>query len=478
MSGKLIAVARGSGRNRKVLVRRLWHQVLGLVFLIVVALFIGGTIAVYNKAFADIVPVRLEVQRAGSQMSVGADVKVRGVIVGRVSAIEAMPGGAALKLALKPSKVDEIPTDVRARILPKTLFGQRYVSLRIPENPAGAHLEAGDVIQQDRSKTAIELQKVLTDVVPLLKAVQPQKLASTLNAVAGALEGRGEQLGDTLARVSKLLGEVNESLPDIKADISKFADVTEIYDKAAPDLLRALSDLTTTTRTILEKRADLRRLYASVIGVSTDLRRFLAVNKQNLIDLTAAAQPTLDVLAKYAPEYPCLLRQIAQSIPNARKAFGAGTEHPESSRVLIEFIPGRGAYEPGIDEHINGDHRGPRCYPLPENPRENHFPQYPPGGPVEDGARKPPAPGPPDRDLPKPVKGLQAPFKPGVWSDGGGGSGLLAGGAAPRIANSPAEQRLISVLVAPQLGVPARSVPGWSSLLVGPLYRGKEVVLK
>ena len=463
--------------SRKVLLTRLWHQVLGLVFLIVVALFIGGTIAVYNKAFADVVPVRLEVQQAGSQMSVGADVKVRGIIVGRVSSIEAMPGGAALKLALKPGKVDQIPKDVRARILPKTLFGQRYVSLRIPGNAADERLEAGDVIHQDRSKTAIELQKVLTDVVPLLKAVQPQKLASTLNAISSALRGRGDQLGNTMVRLSRLLGEVNRSLPDIKADISAFADVTEIYDKAAPDILRALSDLTTTTQTVVAKRSDLRRLYASVIGASTDLRRFLAVNKRNIIDLTAATQPTLDVLARYAPEYTCLLRQIAESVPNARKAFGAGTGHPESSRVIVEFVPGRGAYEPGVDEHVNGDHRGPRCYPLPENPKENHFPQYPPGGPVDDGARKPPAPGAPDRDLPEPAKGLGAPFKPGVWSEGGGGSALLAGRVSS-IANSPAEQRLVSVLLAPKLDMPAREVPGWSSLLAGPLYRGKEVVLK
>lgn len=463
--------------SRKVIVRRLWHQTLGLVFLLVVALFLGTTIAIYNKAFADVVPVRLEVERAGSQMSVGTDVKVRGIVVGRVSSIESMEGGAALKLALKPKKVDEIPRDVRAMILPKTLFGQRYVSLRIPQNPAAEHIEAGDVIQQDHSESAIELQKVLTDVVPLLKAVQPQKLASTLNAIASALQGRGEQLGNTLARVSKLLGGINESLPDLKADISAIADLAQTYNKAAPDLLRALSDLTTTTQTVVDKRKDLRRLYSSVIGVSGDMRRFLAVNKHNIIDLTATVQPTLDVLAKYAPEYPCLLRQIAESVPNARKAFGAGTEHPQAQRVLVEFIPGRGAYEPGVDEHINGDHRGPRCYPLPDNPKKNHFPQYPPGGPVKDGAQKPEAPGPPDRNLSKQVKGLNAPFKSGLWSDGGGGSALPADGTAS-IANSAAEQRLISVLVAPRLGVPAREVPGWSSLMVGPLYRGKEVVLK
>src|SRR5699024_9060008 len=132
---------------------------------------------------------------------------------------------------------------------------------------------------------------VLTDVVPLLKAVEPQKLASTLNAISSALEGRGRQLGDTLTRVSKLLGEVDDSLPDIKADIDKFADVAETYDDIAPDVLRGLSNLTTTTQTVVEKRKELNNLYPSLIRGSGDLRSFPAANQHTLIRLTRQLQP-------------------------------------------------------------------------------------------------------------------------------------------------------------------------------------------
>jgi len=464
--------------NRKSIIVRLRYQALGLVFLVVVAVFVSGTIAVYNKAFTDVVPVRLQVDKPGSQLSVGADVKVRGIQVGRVSSIETADDGASLTLALRPEKVDGIPANVGALILPKTLFGQRYVSLRLPDDPAAATVESGDVIAKDRSDAAIELETVLTDVVPLLNAVEPQKLASTLNAISSALEGRGQQLGDTLTRVSKLLDEVDDSLPDIKADIDKFADVAETYDDIAPDVLRGLSNLTTTTQTVVEKRKDLNNLYASLIGGSGDLRSFLAANKHNLIRLTGEIQPTLDVFAKYAPEYPCLLNQMAESVPNARKTFGAGTEHPESNKVIIEFIPGGQAYEPDEDEHVNAEDRGPRCYPLPEDGK--NFPQYPPGGPIQDGTSEHSKHAGEDVELSQPVKGLNAPFEPGVWDeDGDGGGGSVAGsGAVPSLANSPAEQDLLSVLLAPQLDVAVTEVPGWSSLLIGPLYRGKEVELQ
>ncbi|WP_199433352.1 MCE family protein [Qaidamihabitans albus] len=435
--------------GRAELLRRLRHQVLGLAFLLVAALFVLTCVAVYNKQFVSYVGVRLETDRVGNQMREGADVKVRGMVVGEVRTIGTTGDGAHLELALQPDKVDVIPANVSARLLPKTLFGERYVALQVPETPAPEHIAAGDVIGQDRSSSAIELERALGDVLPLLRSVQPQKLASTLNAVSTALDGRGEQFGDTLVQLSDYLGELNPSLPDLEADITGLANVTGTYNSAAPDFLRALSDLTTTTRTIVEKQRDLTDLYASVTTASVDLDRFLQVNKDNLIALTTTAQPTLDVLAKYAPEYPCLLRQLAEAVPRAERAFGKGTD--EMNHVTIRITASRGKYLPGVDEPRYDDKRGPRCYEQVEPP--GAFPQYPPGGPIQDGSTHPAPP-------------KQA---------GYGGGSTTAG--VPSLANSAPEQRLIAALTAPQTGLAPEETPGWASLLVGPLYRGAEVTL-
>jgi phospholipid/cholesterol/gamma-HCH transport system substrate-binding protein len=443
--------------NRRLLLRRLWFQLLGLVFLVVAALFFVTTIAIYHKDFTPITQVRLETDHVGNQMRVGADVKIRGVVVGEVKSIALAGDHAALELALQPDKVGVIPANVTARLLPKTLFGERYVALQVPEKPAPRHIGAGDVIGQDRSSTAIELEKVLGDVMPLLQAVQPQKLSSTLTAVATALDGRGAQLGQTLARLSDYLGKLNPSIPDLQADITGLADVSDIYDKAAPDLLEALSDLTTTSKTLVDKQRGLADVFATVTTASTDLTSFLTVNKDNLIRLTTAVQPTLDVLAKYAPEYPCLLKQLAASVPNAELAFGKGTAHPEVSRVTIEFTSSRGRYLPGVDEPKYDDKRGPRCYP--QVPHPGVWPQYPPDGAIKDGSTKPAPPRSPNGTLPGPIT-----------------SGSGSTGGTPALANSPAEDQLMDVLLAPAMA--GQAVPSWGGLLVGPLYRGSEVELK
>lgn len=453
--------------TRRLLLRRLWHQLLGLVFLVVVALFITTTIAVYNKAFADAVMVRLQTDRIGTQLREGADVKIRGVRVGEVRAVSSSGRGATLELALDPKQVEVIPAAVSARLVPKTLFGERYVALQPPDRGSGEHIRAGDVIEQDRSVAAVEVEQVLSEVLPLLRSVRPEKLSSTLNAVSTALEGQGEQFGETLVRLSNYLGELNPSLPDIKADITGLADVSDVYADAAPDFLEAMSDLTTTTRTIVEKRERLDMLYASVSSVSVNLASFLDANENNLIRLTATAQPVLDILEKYAPQYPCMFGQFAASIPAAKEAFGY--EGDQMNHVVIKIIASnRGKYLPGVDEPKYVDKRGPRCYP--QVPAPGKWPQYPPDGPVQDGSTHPGTKF--DDPLPGPVQGLDVPFSSGGGSTPSG---------VPLVPNSGAEQELIALLQSmqsPGTGIAPEEAPGWSSLLLGPFYRGATVEVR
>src|SRR6187200_1150836 len=108
------------------------NRVLGVVF--VCLLLTGGwlTYAVFNKTFVDVVHVHVTATHAGLQLHKHADVKMRGVIVGEVRSMASDGDGARLDLALSPAEVASIPSNVTARILPKTLFGEKYVELEIP----------------------------------------------------------------------------------------------------------------------------------------------------------------------------------------------------------------------------------------------------------------------------------------------------------------------------------------------------------
>src|SRR5579884_1467879 len=159
----------------------------GVGFLLVVALLVALTVAVYNKALpwqaSD--TVYLKASRIGNELIVPADVKYDGVLVGRVSAVNSNGQNATLTLQIDPEWIDQrkIPANVEARILPKTLFGDKFVQLVQPAQPSTQALQADSTIQEDRSKVALELQTVFNNLVPLLRALNPAQLSITLNNV-------------------------------------------------------------------------------------------------------------------------------------------------------------------------------------------------------------------------------------------------------------------------------------------------------
>jgi virulence factor Mce-like protein len=430
------------------------RRIQGLAFLVLVICLVALSIAKYQGAFADGVPVTVRVDHTGLQLDKHSDVKVRGLIVGEVTELRSTGSDATVALRLKPEMVHLIPDNVSARLLPKTLFGEKYVALILPPHPSGRPLSAGDVIPQDRSRAARELESALDSLLPVLQDVAPQDLASTLGAISGALSGRGHQLGDTLVRTQQLVSGLKPALPQLSEDITRLADLADTYTQAAPNLLSALADLSTTTRTVAEQRQNLAQLWTSVTGVSEDLRSFLRDNRGNLIALTADSRPTLESLARYAPEYPCLLGQIAGLVPQLDRAFGVGTSQP-GLHVYLEVTNNRGKYLPRMDEPRYAEDRGPRCYPIRDGTK---FPEYP-GGPIHDGSTPPPI----GRGDPSPGVGPVA-TPPQVVATG--------------LPNSPAEQQFLAVLLASAGGEQPGEVPTWSSFLLGPLLRGTEVTLR
>jgi virulence factor Mce-like protein len=345
--------------GRSAAVRR---RIQGLAFLVVLVLLLGLAVATYNKAFTDVATVTLETDTAGNQLQEASDVKVRGVIVGDVREVRASAEGATIELAIKPAYLDQIPADVSARLLPKTLFGERFVSLELPEQPGQQRLADGDVIGQDRSSNAIELQRVIDDMLPLLQAVEPQDLSYTLGAVADALRGSGDDLGANLASTGRYIGEINTVLPRLQEDISLLADFTDTYDAAADDLLAVLDNLAVTNTTIVDQAEQLRRTFTVGESSARVTAGFLETNERNLISVAATSRPVLGVFAKYSPSYPCMLEGLTKAAPLTTESFGGDGDPALNLNIIVSFPP-RNPYVPG-DQPEYLDKSGPDCQGL------------------------------------------------------------------------------------------------------------------
>jgi phospholipid/cholesterol/gamma-HCH transport system substrate-binding protein len=414
---------------------RLGRASAGLAFLLVLAVLVGLAVATFQQRFTPVVPVTLMTDTIGNQLSSGSDVKIRGLIVGEVRSVSSTGHGARIQLALQPGAARSIPRNVSARLLPKTLFGERYVEL-VPPAGTGPAISSGDVIPQDRSANAIELEQVFDDLLPLLQAVQPQKLAATLNAMATALDGRGEQLGKNLVALDAYLKGLNPHLPTLTSDLRRLTSVATTYADAAPDLLTTVRNLSTTADTIVARQDSLGPFLRGVTGLADEATAVLREDGDRIIQVGRLSRPTLTTLARYSPEYPCLTGALTAIEPRLTQAFAGDELH-----ITLEVITPRPAYTQG-QEPAFADTSGPDC-----------------------------------RGLPHPAGSQAHPYQPKQFADGTGGGTATSGDAIPGAlsmgdAGTLQEQRITGALFASELGGHPAPV---SNLLLGPMVRGTVV---
>src|SRR6266576_627326 len=290
------------------------RRVLGVAMLALIVALVALSVAIYDQKFTKVVLVKLETDHTGNQLLPHSDVKERGVVVGEVRSISSHGDGATITLALNPGKAKAIKNYYHAQLLPKTLFGERYVSLMTSANAAPPYcmpgqapgpVVGGQTICQDNSAQYAKIQNVLADLMPVLLALKPAELNATLNP----------------------------HVPQLVDDLDKLGKVALEYDDAAPDLLDTLTNLQTTSKTLVAKRAALDSLLKVATSTSDVLTNFLDTNASRLITVTSTSNVMFTLLAEYAPEYGCLLKGLADLDPRIEEAFRGGRLH-----VTLELV--------------------------------------------------------------------------------------------------------------------------------------------
>lgn len=343
----------------------LWLQVKGGCLVLLVGVLAWLAVAAYDKAFVPTVDVTVQAGRSGLQLPEHGDVRMRGTIIGRVTSIrtaDGEEGGVAIGLALDPDAARLVPLDARARILPTTLFGQKYVELVAPAR-AGAFepVTDGALLREDTSAETAEITQVLDDLVPVLRAVRPERLAQTLHALAEGLDGRGEQLGRTVVGAERYLAAIDQDLPRLAADLRLLGVVSRDYARATPDILDTLAAATVTGTTILDDRDEMDRFLRDARAFARTTAAYLDQNGDGLVELNAVTRPVLELLGTYSPEFPCLFAGLLRAETAAGGAFRDGAFHADV--VLGRQYPGYTAE----DLPRFGDlGRGPHCAGLPD----------------------------------------------------------------------------------------------------------------
>lgn len=257
----------------------------GTVYLAFFAVAVALAVVVTQGKFVKQTKLVAEVNDAGGSLVAGSDVKARGVVIGRVTSLTREGVGVVhIHMDLNPRQAAKIPTNSVVRVLPATVFGTAYLDIEIPDaaNAQGI-VKSGSLIHQDMSKPTLELQQDLDDIDRILKTVQPAELASTLGALAEAVDGKGEELGRTIDSLDSYLTKITGQLPVLRSDLADLATNLRNVRDAAPELLDAVDAGLTTAATIANKQNQLAAFLTGGGQFVGDLNTMLSANQQKLV---------------------------------------------------------------------------------------------------------------------------------------------------------------------------------------------------
>jgi phospholipid/cholesterol/gamma-HCH transport system substrate-binding protein len=171
---------------------------------------------------------------ASQGLTTSSPIKVRGVQVGQVEAIDLLSNGRA-RLTLRVNEGVQVPRTARASLEPESVFGPKFINL-IP----GAGETAGPYFP-DRAHIAAtsgseDLDNMLSSADRMLKAIDPRDVAIIVGTLAQGLGGQGPQLRELLDDADTIVavGHRNrQRAVRFTADLAQLAQVRGIGDSVA-----------------------------------------------------------------------------------------------------------------------------------------------------------------------------------------------------------------------------------------------------
>ncbi len=358
-------VAASSGRHSSA--RSYARPLAGLATILVIGAIVAVSLGLFAGDFTQTVPVTVISQRAGLVMNPEAKVKMRGVQVGKVDTIESLPNGqAAIHLAMDPSQLKYIPSNVLADINSSTVFGAKSVELVPPAEPSAARLHGGQTLRGEH--VMVEINTVFQQLVSVLAHIDPPKLNESLGALAQAFSGRGPQLGQSLSDLDSFLARLEPSLPGFRHDLAVLPAVSNAYADAAPDLVKTAANATRISKTIVDEQHNLDALLISAIGLADIGNDVLSANRPLLTSALHLLVPTTDLTNEYGPALTCSFGGLVQI------GHGAPLSEP-SINISAGLTLGAERYRYPTNLPKVAATGGPQCVGMPKLPFNTNPPQ-------------------------------------------------------------------------------------------------------
>lgn len=215
----------------------------------------------------------------------GDEVRILGVAVGTVEAIEPQPQNIKVTFAVDARY--PVPADARAAVLSPSLVSARAVQL-VPAYDGGPKLAAGGTIPQERTAVPVEWDDFRAQLQKLTESLQPttpggpNAVGEFINSAADNLRGQGGTARDTVIKLSQAMSVLGDHSTDIFSTVRNLQMLVSALSSSSDLLAQFNANLADVSTVLSNSPNEIADATAGLDAAVTDLRGFVAENRESL----------------------------------------------------------------------------------------------------------------------------------------------------------------------------------------------------
>lgn len=215
----------------------------------------------------------------------GDEVRILGVAVGTVEAIEPQPQNIKVTFAVDARY--PVPADARAAVLSPSLVSARAVQL-VPAYDGGPKLAAGGTIPQERTAVPVEWDDFRAQLQKLTESLQPttpggpNAVGEFINSAAENLRGQGGTARDTVIKLSQAMSVLGDHSTDIFSTVRNLQMLVSALSSSSDLLAQFNVNLADVSTVLSNSPSEIADATAGLDAAVTDLRGFVAENRESL----------------------------------------------------------------------------------------------------------------------------------------------------------------------------------------------------
>lgn len=244
-------------------------------------------------------------------LTTGHYVEMSNVVIGSVGDLELDGYRARARLDIVDGR--DIPEGTKAVIRRTSLLGAHFVDLIPPDGfdpESGRFLDDDDEIADTASQ--LDVEQLAGQAALVLGAIDAKAVSSTLNAADEALDGRGSQVNQLIAKSAGVVDTLQSQQDALVGAIDGLAAVGAQYAPRSADLVALLDSVDEATRTVAVNRDRVVVATQNLIALARSIdATVLAPHTERIIGLLDQAGPVLGALADRSEAITGLFEDVA-----------------------------------------------------------------------------------------------------------------------------------------------------------------------